>query len=151
MEARLRNNLGHLKRRTGNMSEALELLENSLAYFTEVSPNEFWASGVLFNIGRVHNDLGDNSRALNAFNRSLELRTPDCDPVGRAESLHEIATIGSLQNAPWGQAFATWDSGKHRPGEVFSVDVSGWTLSSWSNISAWETDGCGDRRPSEKS
>jgi CHAT domain-containing protein/tetratricopeptide (TPR) repeat protein len=76
------------------MNEALELLENSLAYFTETSPNEYWASVVYFNIGRVHRDLGDRTRALNAFKHSLELRSPDCDPVGRAESLHEIATIG---------------------------------------------------------
>ena len=34
MTARVQNNLGHLKRQTGKMNEALELLEQSLAFFT---------------------------------------------------------------------------------------------------------------------
>jgi CHAT domain-containing protein len=93
MTARLQNNLGNLKRRTGKMNEALELLEQSLDFFTERSPNEYWASAVLFSIGQAHKDLGDNSRALDAFKKSLNMRSPDCDPVGRARVLHEIAEL----------------------------------------------------------
>ena len=93
MTARLQNNLGNLKRGTGKMNEALELLEQSLAFFTDRSPNEYWASAVLFSIGQAHKDLGDNSRALDAFNKSLTMRSPDCDPVGRARALREIAEI----------------------------------------------------------
>ena len=48
MAARLQNNLGHLKRQTGKANEALELLEQALVFFSDVSPNEFWASAVLF-------------------------------------------------------------------------------------------------------
>jgi len=91
--ATLQNNLGNLKRKAGDMAEALHLLSTSLNYFTEVSPDDYWASKAFFNLGLLHRDLGDATRARQAFEQSLELRTPQCDPVHRAITLKEIAEI----------------------------------------------------------
>ena len=91
--ATLNNNLGNLKRKSGEMQEAMRLLEEALAFFTDESPDEFWAARVYFNIGQLYRDLGDRTRARESFQQSLALRSPECDPVGRAETLREIAQI----------------------------------------------------------
>jgi len=91
--ATLWKNLGNFKRKSGEMEEALQLLHKALAYFTEESPEEYWASVAYFNLGQLHRDLGDMTRAMQLFEKSLELRTPECDPIGRAETLKEIAAI----------------------------------------------------------
>ena len=91
--ATLQNNLGNLKTRMGDYQEAFQLLETALAYFVDVSPNEIWAAQVHFNIAQLHRDLGDRTRAMESLRQSLALRTPECDPIGRAETLKEIAEI----------------------------------------------------------
>ena len=91
--ATLWKNLGNFKRKSGEMEEAIQLLHKALAYFTEESPEEYWASVTYFNLGQLHRDLGDTTRAMQLFEKSLVLRTPECDPIGRAQTLKEIAAI----------------------------------------------------------
>ena len=91
--AEIRNNFGTLMYRMGNLQSALILFEEALAYFESESRDETWAAEAHNNIGLVYQAAGDSQRASTAFGKALRLRSPERDPVGRAETLRNMALL----------------------------------------------------------
>jgi CHAT domain-containing protein/tetratricopeptide (TPR) repeat protein len=93
MRARISNNYGELMYRLGKLQSALSLLQEAIGYFESSGGNEVWAAEAHKNLGLVYAAVGDSERARLSFQESLRLRTPERDPVGRAETLRHIGML----------------------------------------------------------
>ena len=92
----IETNLGKLRQSLGRIDDALALLKSAENYFLEVSPEDSWAGRVQYNLGLLYRDIDDQTAAMDAFRSSLEFRDDQCDPVGRAQTLREIAELELL-------------------------------------------------------
>jgi CHAT domain-containing protein/Tfp pilus assembly protein PilF len=98
MAAEIQNNLGSLMYRTGNLQAALDYLLAALAYFRSEARDETWAATVYNNLGLVYAVTGDSERAKLAFGQALRIRTPERDPIGRVDTLRNLALVHVEQN-----------------------------------------------------
>jgi CHAT domain-containing protein/Tfp pilus assembly protein PilF len=93
LTAEVRTNLGRLYYQLGLLDRSLGELQSALVYFRDVARDEVWLAQVYNNLGLLHYATGDFNRAKNAFDSALENRTAERDPVGRAETLRNIAIL----------------------------------------------------------
>ena len=94
LAAEIRSNYGQLMYRTGDLQSALTLMQRALEYFESDARDETWSAEVYNNLGLVYAASGDSERARASFGEALRLRTAERDPVGRAESLRNLALLG---------------------------------------------------------
>jgi len=92
--AEVKNNLGRLKYKTGDLQTALDYLNESLDYFTNISADELWAAHVRHAKALVHRASGNTGRAKLELQEALRLRTIERDPIGRAATMLELAELG---------------------------------------------------------
>lgn len=91
--AEIRNNLGRVKYKTGDLQEALDYLDSSIAYFESAARDEIWAANVYQTRSSVFRASGDLRRAQLDLRAALELRTPERSPLGRARTLLALAEL----------------------------------------------------------
>lgn len=93
LSAEIRTNLGGHYYKDGQLDPALAELQLALAYFRDVSRDEDWLAQAQNNLGLVHYASGRVERAKAAFQASLNNRDAERDPVGRAETLRNMAVL----------------------------------------------------------
>ncbi len=91
--------LGLINRLQGNFREALGYFESALEHFEIDSATLQSCLGALFNIGVIHQTVGDYDKALEFFYRELELRTKLKIHNGYGSTLNSIGvTLKKMGN-----------------------------------------------------
>lgn len=90
---------GLINRLQGNFREALRYFESALEHFESDSATLQSCLGALFNIGVIHQTVGDYDKALEFFYRELELRTELKIRNGYGSTLNSIGvTLKKMGN-----------------------------------------------------
>jgi two-component system, NarL family, sensor kinase len=91
--------LGLINRLQGNFRESLQYFESALEHFESDSATLQSCLGALFNIGVIHQTVGDYDKALEFFYRELELRTKLKIRNGYGSTLNSIGvTLKKMGN-----------------------------------------------------
>ena len=85
--------LGLISRRQSLYDESLEFLHESLHLYDSMGADDFSRTGALFNLGAVHEAIGDYEVAIEYFLEELEINRKEEYVRGVANSLNSLGTV----------------------------------------------------------